>query len=144
MPVLGAGGVLYHAESDSVLLHHRDAGAPSMADQWHTFGGFAEPEDGGDPVATWRREMREELGVDVPAEQVCHLYEHVVGPGRIVHVLYAEWPTRSEDFVLGEGDGFAWFPFEVALQLPDLSDRARERLLRLRDRLTRARSDGER
>lgn len=135
MPELGAGGVLYHAESDSVLLHHRDAGAPSFADQWHTFGGGAEPEDGGDPVATWRREMLEELGVDVPVERVCSLYEHAVEPWRVFHVFYAEWPTRSEDFVLGEGDGFAWFSLEEALRLPDISDRARERLLRLRDRL---------
>ncbi len=135
MPALGAAGVLYHAQTDSVLLHHRDAGAPTDADCWHPFGGYSEPADGGDPVATWRRELREELGVDVPAALVRPLFQDEVASGRVVHVFWAEWPTRSEDFVLGEGDGFAWFPLEAALRLPDLTDRARERLLRLRDRL---------
>ena len=136
MAALGAAGVLYHPATDSVLLHHRDAGAPLFPDCWHTFGGHSEPEDGGDPMATWRRELREELGVDVPAERMRFLFEDAAAvPGRVVHVFWAEWPERSEDFVLGEGDGYAWFPLEAALALPDLSERARARLRRLRDRL---------
>ena len=136
LPAPGAAGVLYHAATDSVLLHHRDAGAPVYADCWHTFGGGAEPEDGGDPVAIWRRELREVLGAEVPADRVRLLFEDAVAvPGWVVHVFWAEWPARSEAFVLGEGDGFAWFSLEDALALPDLSERARVRLRRLWDRL---------
>ncbi|HEX2037662.1 MAG TPA: NUDIX domain-containing protein [Chloroflexota bacterium] len=129
-----SAGVLYHPQSGKVLLHHRDGGAPSFPNQWHTFGGGMEEEDGGDPVATWRRELREELGITVAAEQVIPLYEHVLGPDRRTFVFYCEWPVLSEDFVLGEGDRFAWFTFDEALRLPDLTEWARERLLRLRAR----------
>ena len=122
-------GVLYHVATDSALLHHRDAGAPVYANCWHTFGGGAEPEDGGDPVASLAAGAAGGAGRGGgPRDRVRPLCEDEVAPGRERRVFWAEWPERSEDFVLGEGDGYAWFSLKDALALPDLSDRARERL----------------
>lgn len=84
-----ATGFLYHPPSVSVLLHRRGPGAPSNPDRWHIFGGRSEPEDGGDPVATWRREMREELGVALSAEQVVFLRSYAYGRRR--YIYYAVW-----------------------------------------------------
>ena len=114
-------GFLHHRPSRQVLLHHRDAKAPVFPNVWSFFCGGSEPEDGGSPAATWRRELREELGVTLAAEQVVHLW---VAPspvsGRPRHVLYAAWPELRGPFVLGEGDGFGWFALEDAVRLPDL------------------------
>ena len=63
-------GFLYHAASRQVLLHHRDARASLYPECWAGFGGRDEPQDGGDPSATWRREMREELGVELSPEVI--------------------------------------------------------------------------
>jgi 8-oxo-dGTP pyrophosphatase MutT (NUDIX family) len=60
-------GVLVHPPTGKVLLHLRGDDAPSNPSMWHLFGGRSEAADGGDPVETWRREMREELGIDLPA-----------------------------------------------------------------------------
>jgi 8-oxo-dGTP pyrophosphatase MutT (NUDIX family) len=129
-----AAGFLYHPPSGSVLLHHRGPDAPSDPDRWHLFGGHGEPADGGDPGATWRRELREELGVTLAAEQVVFLRPaHVAGRRR--YIYYARWPTRAEDFVLGEGQGYAWYPLAAALAHPDLVERTRDDLRYFRDQL---------
>jgi hypothetical protein len=47
-----AVGFLYHPASGKVLLHLRDANKPPNAGKWAFFGGRAEPEDGGDLLAT--------------------------------------------------------------------------------------------
>jgi 8-oxo-dGTP pyrophosphatase MutT (NUDIX family) len=124
-------GFLYHRPTRQVLLHHRDAKAPVFPNVWSLFCGGSEPEDGGDPAATWRREMREELGVTLAEEQIVPLW---VAPspvsGRPRHVLYADWPDLDGPFVLGEGDGFGWFALGDALRLPDLPPVVREDLRR--------------
>jgi hypothetical protein len=51
-----AVGFLYHPPSGKVLLQLRDADKPPNAGKWAFFGGRAEPEDGGDLLATWCRE----------------------------------------------------------------------------------------
>lgn len=131
-----AGGFLYHATTGSVLLHHRDANAPRYPNLWAGFGGISEPADRGDPVATWRREMREELGVELAPEQVRPIQDQLnPRTGRHRYAFYAEWPTRDESFALTEGDDYGWFPLEDALALPDIVDRARDDLLVLRDLL---------
>ena len=102
-----AGGFLYRPGTGQVLLHHRDANAPRHPDLWSNFGGRSEASDGGDPVATWRREMREELGVELTPAQIRPIRNHVnPGTGRHRYIFYAEWPSLDEDFTLTEGDGF--------------------------------------
>jgi 8-oxo-dGTP pyrophosphatase MutT (NUDIX family) len=88
---------------------------------WSGFGGHSEEEDGGDPVTTWRREMREELGIALAPEQIVPLREGI-NPytGRRRYIFYVLWPALNEDFVLTEGDGFAWFTLMDALALPDV------------------------
>jgi 8-oxo-dGTP pyrophosphatase MutT (NUDIX family) len=129
----GAVGFLYHPASRQVLLHHRDANAARYANVWAGFGGMCEPEDGVDPVATWRRELREEIGIELAPDRVRPLRAYLnPDTGRTRHVFYAEWPSLDQDFVLTEGDGYAWFPLDEAIELPDLTELARGDLLFLR------------
>jgi 8-oxo-dGTP pyrophosphatase MutT (NUDIX family) len=129
-----AVGFLYHAASRQVLLHHRDAGASLYPECWAGFGGRDEPEDGEDPVATWRREMREELGIELAAEQVRPLRQYInPDDGSPRYIFYVIWPSLNDTFTLSEGDGHAWIPLDEAIVLPDLLDLARGDLLFLRD-----------
>ena len=84
-----AGGFLYHAASGKVLLHHRDAQAPRFPNLWAGFGGRCEDVDGGNPVATWRRELGEELGIELTPEQIVPLRDYFspVTGRRPVHLL---------------------------------------------------------
>jgi 8-oxo-dGTP pyrophosphatase MutT (NUDIX family) len=136
IPAVTAGryvacGFLFHPPTGQVLLHRRSAAARALPGIWSFFCGGAEPEDGGDPAATWRREVGEELGIAVPASRVVELG---VAPdptaGRPRHVFAAAWPRLEGVFVLGEGDGFAWFTLTAALGLPDLPAAAKEDLRR--------------
>jgi 8-oxo-dGTP pyrophosphatase MutT (NUDIX family) len=129
-----AVGFLYHAASRQVLLHHRDAGASLYPECWAGFGGRDEPQDGGDPAVTWRREMREELGVELVPEQIRPLRQYInPDVGRPRYVFYVVWPSLDQSFTLNEGDGYAWIPLDEAIVLPDLMDLARGDLLFLRD-----------
>lgn len=112
-----AGGFLFQPDARKVLLHRRGADALMSPGVWAFFGGENEEEDEGDPVRTWRREMREELGIALDAEQISIICEGVHRhTGQTRHFLYAEWPALSDDFVLGEGAGFAWFPLDEAVR----------------------------
>jgi 8-oxo-dGTP pyrophosphatase MutT (NUDIX family) len=116
-----ACGFLFHAQSQQVLLHHRDARASSMPGIWSFFCGKPEPEDGGDPSATWRREVREEIGVTFHADQVTCLASYLSSQTETLRfVFYCVWPCLVSTFVIGEGDGIGWFSLRAALQLPDL------------------------
>ena len=121
-----AVGFLYHPETGKILLHHRDANASHYPEQWAGFGGMSEESDHGDPVATWRREMREELSVELTPAQIRPLCTYVNWHTNSQHfVFYAEWPSLDEHFALTEGDGLAWFSIEDALALSDLLDLTR-------------------
>ena len=122
-----AMGFLYHPPTGWVLLHLRGTDAPSNPGRWHLFGGRSEAEDGGVPLATWRREMREELGVDPPPEQIVPLREYVLGRRR--YTFCCPWPRR-EPFAVYEGEAAAWYSLDEALALPNLVDRARADLER--------------
>jgi 8-oxo-dGTP pyrophosphatase MutT (NUDIX family) len=137
-----AVGFLYHAASGRVLLHLRGADAPPNAGKWAFFGGRAEPEDGGDLLATWLREMREELGVALDPARVVSLRSGAYDDGTRWHDYYCAWPSLDEDFVLTEGQRYAWFALDKALSLPDLADYAREDLRLFRECLVRGHSPG--
>ena len=132
-----AVGFLYHVASGKVLLHLRAADAPPNPGKWAFFGGRCEPEDGGDPLATWCREMREELGVTLDPARVVSLCYGTYDDGTRWHDFYCEWPSLDEDFVLTEGQRYAWFTLDEALILPDLADYAREDLRFVRECLGR-------
>ena len=132
-----AVGFLYHAASGRVLLHLRGADVPPNPGKWAFFGGRGEPEDGGDLLATWRREMREELGVELDPARVVSLRRGAYDGGARWHDFYSEWPSPDEDFVLTEGQRYAWFSLDEALALPDLAEYAREDLLLFREGLAR-------
>jgi 8-oxo-dGTP pyrophosphatase MutT (NUDIX family) len=132
-----AVGFLYHVASDKVLLHLRAADKPPNAGKWAFFGGRCEPEDGGDLLATWRRELREELGVMLDPARIVSLRHGIYADGTRWHDFYTEWPSLDEDFVLTEGQRYAWFALDEALALSDLADYARDDLRLFRERLGR-------
>ncbi len=132
-----AVGFLYHAASGKVLLHLRGADAPPNPGKWAFFGGRSEPEDGGDLLTTWCREMREELGVTLDPARVVSLRQGTYDDGTRWHDFYHEWASLDEAFVLTEGQCYAWFTLDAALSLPDLADYAREDLHLFRKRLAR-------
>jgi 8-oxo-dGTP pyrophosphatase MutT (NUDIX family) len=131
-----AVGVLCHRPTGRVLLHHRDAGAATAPGRWALFGGRSEPEDGGDSVVTWRRELREELGVSLTAPGVVPLADYdYLGLRRFLFA--ASWPTLATDIVLGEGQGYAWYGLEEALAHPEVTEQTKADLRRLRQYLGR-------
>ena len=81
-------GFLFHRASGKVLLHHRGSDAPLNPNKWALFGGGSEPEDAGDPVATWCREMFEELGLRLERAQVLTLFDYL-SPRSGVHRLFS-------------------------------------------------------
>lgn len=129
-----AVGFLYHAASGKVLLHLRSADAPPNPGKWAFFGGRCELEDNGNLLATWLREMREELGVTLDPARVVSLRYGTYDNGTRWHDFYCEWSTLDEDFVLTEGQRYAWFTLREALSLADLADYAREDLHLFRER----------
>jgi 8-oxo-dGTP pyrophosphatase MutT (NUDIX family) len=124
----GAFGILYHPETRQVLLNRRGVDAPKNPDTWGLFGGGAEIDDRGDPLATWCREVREELGIALDPAKVAPLTAYPGTAGHLRHVFCYAWPALDTQFVLGEGAGFAWFTLAEALALPDLTDMARRDL----------------
>jgi len=133
-----AVGFLFHAESGKVLLHFRDVDKPPEPGKWAFFGGRAEPEDGDDLLATWVREMREELGVALDPALAVSLCFGTNDNGMRWHEYYYLWPTLNEHFILTEGQCYAWFTLDEALALSDseLAEYAREDLTLFRARLS--------
>lgn len=132
-----AVGFLYHVESGKVLLHLRAADKPPSAGLWAFFGGRSEPEDGDDLLATWLREMQEELGVTLDPAEVVSLRHGAYADGARWHDFFCEWLKLDEEFVLTEGQCYAWYALDEALALPDLAEYARADLQLFRDGLHR-------
>ena len=130
-----AVGFLFHADSGKVLLHLRDDEKPPSPGKWAFFGGRSEPEDGGSLLATWHREMHEELGVALDRTRIVSLRHGTYVDGTRWHDFYYVWPSLDDDFVLTEGQRYAWFTLDEAFSLPDLADYAREDLRFFRERL---------
>jgi len=137
-----AVGFLYHADSGKVLLHLRDADKPPNPGKWAFFGGRSEPEDGDSLLATWHREMREELGITLDRARIVSLRHGAYADGTRWHDFYYVWPSLAQNFVLTEGQRYAWFTFDEAFSLPDLADYAREDLHFFHQRLMHDSRDG--
>lgn len=133
-----AVGFLYHAPSGKVLLHLRDVDKPPNPGMWAFFGGRAEPEDGGDLLVTWCREMREELGITLDPARVVSLRQGQFDDGRRWQDFVYAWPTLDDSFVLTEGQRYGWFALDEALALPNLAEYAAEDLAIYFERLSHA------
>jgi 8-oxo-dGTP diphosphatase len=126
-----AVGLLSHRATGKALLHLRAPGIAASPGQWAFLGGRAEPEDGGDPVATWCRELREEIGVSLDPARVVRIDDGTDTRGVRYWVFSSQWPAL-DDFVVTEGQRVAWLPLDEALALPDLAPTERVDLLAFR------------
>lgn len=129
-----AGGFFFDS-AGRVLLNLRADTAPMSPNAWSCFGGIEEPEDARVPVATWRRETREELGLDFPAERARLVYRWVSRRDGQVGYFFCAASAPTPDVVGPEGERFAWFPLEAALALPNLPGAHRRALALFRDAL---------
>lgn len=123
----GARGILFNPETRRVLLQKRDGQAPVNPYQWGLFGGLGEPQE--TPDKTLRRELREELGVDLETGQMAPLWDYLSRSGVHLFVFAVEWHLSKEEMRLGEGEDFDWFSLEEGLRL-DLTEGTRRDLQR--------------
>jgi 8-oxo-dGTP pyrophosphatase MutT (NUDIX family) len=127
-------GFFSHPDTGTVLLHLRADDAPTSPGAWASLGGHSEPEDGGDPVATRCREVREEAGISLEAARAVPLCAGTQDDGVRWYAYYAEWPSLDTTLVLGEGRALGWFTLDEARALPNLAAYARSDLLLFRAR----------
>lgn len=102
-----AGGFLYNPKTQEIFLHRRDANTKFNPNKWAFFGGLNEGNE--TPVECFIRELEEEIGLKVAANQVISLCEYMnyeFNTYRIV--FYVTTDVAQEDLILGEGAGFSW------------------------------------
>ncbi|MFF4205618.1 NUDIX domain-containing protein [Streptomyces sp. NPDC001668] len=88
-----------------LLMHLRDNRPQTCWPRtWSPNGGKPEAEDVG-PLGTIRREIREEIGLDVPLE---HLLTHTADDGHLTYVFRGRWDGDPETLVLTEGTALAF------------------------------------
>jgi 8-oxo-dGTP diphosphatase len=123
-----AGGFFYNPANGKVLLQKRTKDAPHFPGIWAIFGGGEEDEDGGDPVQTFIREVKEEMSVDIVRDEIVPLFDYLVYNNTIRrYVFYVESDINESDIVIGEGEKFEWFSFDEAEKL-ELGPKTREDL----------------
>jgi 8-oxo-dGTP diphosphatase len=131
----GASMFLHHPPTQRVLLQHRTDDAPSYPGHWGMFGGSGEPEDDGDPVRTLRREIHEELGLELEPEKIAALWDYMTGRGSHRYVFLYPWDDPDYPFTQTEGQGRGWFTPAEALESLTLTDNSRRDLTLLAERL---------
>ncbi|MHB8651580.1 MAG: NUDIX domain-containing protein [Minisyncoccota bacterium] len=102
-----AGGFLFNPKNRSVFLHKRDDKTKINPNKWAFFGGLNEGSES--PEACYIRELTEETGLTVSADNVHFLTEYMneeLHTYRIV--FYSISQAERSKFVLGEGAGFDW------------------------------------
>jgi 8-oxo-dGTP diphosphatase len=139
----GAACFLYHAQSRRVLLQHRTDDAPAFPSHWGMFGGSGEEEDGDDPMRAVRRELREELGLELDPGAVIPLWDYMTDRGSHRYAFLYPWPDPHYSFELGEGQGYGWFTIAEALGTLLLTTNARRDLTLLDEYLTTGGFAGE-
>lgn len=121
-----AGGFLYNPRPKEILLHKRDWKTDIHPGQWAFFGGLSEGSE--TPGETFRRELKEEIGIDIrPAEvlPLCDYFNSERGTPR--YVFYVESELDKSDMKLGEGADFDWIPLSQLFEY-DLTDKTRSDL----------------
>lgn len=102
-----AGGFLYNPVTKSVLLHKRDANTKINPNQWAFFGGLNEGKE--TPRQTFVRELKEELGIEIPEEKVIPLCDYLNEELKTYrYVFFTESDLEKSQMHLTEGEGFDW------------------------------------
>lgn len=98
------------------LLQMRDGGK-AIRDplHWGFFGGGIEPNESPSDAAL--RELREELGIDVPTSIFHTIGSVQARADKIVHVVEMDNPITWKDLTVLEGAGAGFFKKEEILQL---------------------------
>jgi 8-oxo-dGTP diphosphatase len=110
-----AGGFLYNPKTHSVLLHLRDNKTPIHPNQWGFFGGLNEGNES--PKECFKRELREELGIDLDEEKVRSLCDYLnIERGTWRYVFYVESEKEKSEMVLNEGADFDWIPLDKVFE----------------------------
>ena len=119
-PILRAVKAVICDRRGRVLLQKRDDN-PDIFEpgHWGFFGGLVE--SGESPEQALARELREELGleVDQPGQELFRLDHGTFG---ILNIGFAVRYEGNDEFRLGEGQAYGWFPVEgvLALRLSNL------------------------
>ena len=114
-------GVGLFSQDERVLLHLRDA-SPTVHEggKWALIGGHIEPGEG--PEEALRREVKEELGLELEAFR---LLIRIPSGSTTYFLHYGVLPGSTEDIELTEGQEVRLFTTEEALGLDSLTDVAR-------------------
>jgi 8-oxo-dGTP pyrophosphatase MutT (NUDIX family) len=129
-----AGAILVD-RAGRILLQHRDSNAPTSPNTWATPGGHLE--SGETPAVAIRRELIEEIGIDMGS--TLRLFRHILGirvgeaepyaitssdsipPNakviREISMFYGLIEAEKADLILGEGDALEFFTPDEAVKL---------------------------
>ncbi len=103
-----AGGFLYNPKTNEVFLHKRDGNTKFNPDSLAFFGGLNEDNESAEEC--FKRELFEEIGLDVNLDDLIHLDDYLnieLNTYRIVFYVISD--IKKEKLTLGEGAGFEWF-----------------------------------
>lgn len=114
-------------QSGKALLARRRRGP---LERWTTFGGWSEP--GESPVETLRRELREELGIQVLKFQRLAVRAATWDgdPAQIAVFAVLDWRCSPRNAAPDEHEEIAWFTYDQITGLP-MHEQARSEALRL-------------
>lgn len=124
----GVGFFLYSPVDKKVLIHKRDDRTKDSPNKWDHFGGGIEL--GEIAEQTLVRELYEEVGVRIDKDGLKLLSIDD-------NMYYILFPKYIRELKLGEGAGFAWFSFEEALKLKNITDKAKRYLKILKRKVVR-------
>lgn len=121
-----AGGFLYNPKTQSVFLHKRDGNTRVNPNAWAFFGGLNEGTE--TPSECFKRELKEETGLDASIEQIIPLCDYLNEELKTYrYVFYVESDVSKAQLVLGEGAGFDWVTL-AALDSYNLTEKTKRDL----------------
>lgn len=117
----GSLGFFFDEDRGVVLLHLRDDKTPHHPNKWSFFGGDQEGNE--TPVECFVREIKEELGIQIPAEEAIPLtnyFNKEFGIQR--YVFFVKKFIPKSEIRLTEGKDCDWVPLEKVFEY-DLTEK---------------------
>lgn len=108
--------IIYDQDGRFLLQHRDNVSAIGEPDHWSFFGGGVEKDE--TLMSALERELQEELSCKV-GQIEAELFRWERCPQDILNVCFAvKFTASSEDLILTEGQGFAWFSPDELVGLP--------------------------